>query len=189
MREFQKGNEEAFRLLFDRYSGHLINFAYRSLASKPEAEDLTQEVLIRVYRKRDRFDVSRLFRPWIFSIAARLVSNRIRDRKRHPQASLDFQPSDENQNSDALQIADSPSLVPDKELEQKKLAEAVWRSLDALPETQRSAIILAKFEEMPYEEIASVLNTSVSSVKSLLFRARESLKSSLEAYVQEKTQE
>lgn len=183
MRRFQADDEQAFQTLFNRYAARLINFAHRSLHSYEEAQDIAQEVLLRVYRQKDRFDAKRPFKPWIFAIAVRLISNRLRDRKRHPQASLDLRSSEENQTAEALNIPDKSLLSPEDDLEKKKLRGAVWKALDDLPEAQRIAVVLARFEEMSYEEIALTLDTSVSSVKSLVYRARQTLKENLTPYV------
>lgn len=185
MRRFQSGDEQAFRLLFDRYASHLINFAYRMLTSRDEAEDLTQEVLLRVYRAKDHYDPSRPLRPWIFAIASRLISNRLRDRKLHSQVSLDFKPDEDHDAILASDLPDRASPPSDEILERQRLVQQVQKALAELPENQRTAVLLARFEEMPYEEIAVAMGNSVSSVKSLLFRARQTLKTILTAYVQE----
>lgn len=190
MREFQSGQAEAFQDLFGRYSKFIINFSYRFLNSKEAAEDVAQEVLLRIYKGRDRFNPSRPFRPWIFSIAARLCSNKLRDLKRKPTASLDFKRDEDQDHASLIDVVpEKSSLSPDASLEKKEAILAVTKALATLPETQRTAVLLAKYEEMSYDEIATVLNTSTPSVKSLLFRAREALKILLEPYVQEKSKE
>lgn len=176
MRDFASGSQEAFELIFERYSSHIINFAYRFLGTREEAEDIAQEVFLRIYRAKEQYDANRPFRPWIFSITSRLISNRLRDRKRHPTASLDWNVEDDEGSSQALQIPEKPGHEPAQILGKKQLVLTVRRALEQLPENQRTAVILARFEEMSYEEIAQAMNTSVLAVKSLLFRARESLK-------------
>jgi RNA polymerase sigma-70 factor, ECF subfamily len=185
MRRFQSGEDEAFRVLFDRYASHLINFAYRLLSSRDESEDIAQEVLLRVYKGKDRYDPSRPFRPWIFSIASRLISNRLRDRKRHPQVSLNFKPDEDHHDIPTIDLADKSSHPTEEILEKQQLAQHVQKALADLPENQRTAVLLARFEEMPYEEIAATMGSSVSSVKSLLFRARQTLKAVLTPCVRE----
>lgn len=185
MRRFQSGEEAAFRVLFDRYASHLINFAYRLLARRDESEDLAQEVLLRVYKGRDRFDPSRLFRPWIFSIAARLASNRLRYTKRHPAVSLDKPAGEDEQTPPNLDHRNDSSPSVDETLERQEIVSAVQQAIQALPENQRAAVLLARFEDMSYEEIATTMGSSVSSVKSLLFRARQTLKAVLTSYVRE----
>lgn len=175
MAAFQSGSEEAFKTLFDRYAARLFNFSLRFFRSNEEAEDVAQEVLLRVFHKKERFDTSKPFRPWIFTIASRMISNRLRDKKRHPHLSLDK--TTENDEGEELKLdpVESPQLRPDSIREGVEITDAVQRAIEALPENQRAAILLARYEEMSYEEIAQSMSTSVSSVKSLLFRARITL--------------
>jgi RNA polymerase sigma-70 factor (ECF subfamily) len=190
MREFQSGQERAFQELFGRYSKFIINFAYRFLNSREAAEDVAQEVLLRVYKGRDRYNPSRPFRPWIFSIAARLCSNKLRDLKRKPTASLDFKRDEDDDRASLIDVVpEKSSLSPEASLEKRETILVVREALTNLPEAQRTAVLLAKYEEMSYDEIAAVLKTSVPSVKSLLFRGRETLKRLLRPYVQEKNKE
>ncbi len=182
MRLFQEGGEEAFKILFDRYSSHLINFAHRSFHNREEAEDAAQEALLRVYRGKDRYDVSRPFRPWIFSIIARLVSNRLRDKQRHPQESLDWTP-DEASGIPFGNIPDKTSPLPEKSAEQKQLVQTVKAALDELPENQRTAVLLVRYHDMTYTEVAQAMNLSVPSIKSLLFRAHQQLRETLSTHV------
>ncbi|MBK8871793.1 MAG: RNA polymerase sigma factor [Elusimicrobia bacterium] len=184
MARFRDGAEEGFQAVFNRYSAHVINFIYRFLKSQEESEDLAQEVFLRIYRAKERYDPSRPFRPWLFSIASRLVSNRLRDRKRHPHDSIDQRTEMESGESLPRQIPDSPADRPAELIEKKTIALTVQKALDALPETQRMAVLLARFQGMSHEEIAVSLATSVSAVKSLLFRSRQTLKEALGPYVQ-----
>ncbi|HRC26256.1 MAG TPA: RNA polymerase sigma factor [Alphaproteobacteria bacterium] len=182
MRRFQSGDTGAFVVLFNRYSTHLINFANRFLFSQEESEDAAQEVLLRIHNARDRYDTSRPFRPWLFSIASRLISNRFRQKKRHPIISL-FRSGDEGDSPPA----DPPERRdhgPEQSMENKHLSALIQSSLTLLPENQRTAVILARFEDMTNEEIAQTMETSVSSVKSLLFRAKQTLKNALKQFIQ-----
>lgn len=182
MRQFQTGEEDSFKILFDRYAGRLINFAYRFLRSREEAEDVAQESLLRLYRGKVHFDPDRPFRPWLFSIAIHLISNRLRNKKRHPLSSLDFSsgPSEEKK---PIELPDLSTPPPEMQVEKIELALIVQTALTALPENQRNAVILARFENMSYAEIASTLETSIPSVESLLFRAKQTLKKRLFPYV------
>lgn len=179
MRRFKEGAEEAFEEIFDRYSAHIINFLFRFLNSQEELEDIAQEVLLRIYKNKERYDPGRPFRPWIFSIAARLASNHLRHGRRHPQNSLDGASDDVNGANPLSQLPDQTLREPEKTLEKKLLVRSVQEALSKLPENQRIAVLLARFEDMSHEEIAQTLGVSLSSVKSLLFRAKESLKKSL----------
>ncbi|MBK8870365.1 MAG: RNA polymerase sigma factor [Elusimicrobia bacterium] len=182
MRRFQSGDTDAFVLLFNRYSTHLINFANRFLFSQEESEDAAQEVLLRIHNARDRYDASRPFRPWLFSIASRLISNRLRQKKRHPLISLFH--STEDDDSPPVDPPERRGHGPEQNMENQHLATLIQSSLALLPENQRNAVILARFEEMTNEEIAQIMGTSVSSVKSLLFRARQTLKNALKPFIQ-----
>jgi RNA polymerase sigma-70 factor (ECF subfamily) len=181
MSRFQSGDEEAFQILFARYAARLVNFAYRSLGARQEAEDVAQETLVRVHRARERFDPSRPFRPWVFSIAARLASNRRRDiRRRGEEPLLD----DAGGPAPSLEPSDAAPL-PLEQAEKDHLAREVRKALDGLPENQRTAVLLARFDDMTYEETAQTMGLSVTAVRSLLFRARQTLKNSLSPLAQE----
>ena len=173
---FKKGDEQAFRILFDRYYSHVLNFAFRLLASREESEDIAQETLFRVYDNKDRFDSSRFFRPWLFAIASRLASNKLRHRKRHPSRSLDWKPDDDSEYQSPPELPDVTTPQPHEVMEKKQTIDMVREALDALPEKQRTVVILARYEDMPYEEIGMVMGLSVGGVKSLFFRAKEQLR-------------
>lgn len=180
MRRFQSGDGESFRVLFERYAPRVVNFIHRFLNDRAASEDVAQEVFVRIYKARERYDSSRPFRSWIFSIAARLASNWLRDKGRHPQISLDGQADDEESPKSLIQrLRDTTFTITEDALERNQKIRAVQDCLAALPENQRTAVLLARFEEMPYEEIAQAMDISVPSVKSLLFRARQTLKTTL----------
>jgi RNA polymerase sigma-70 factor (ECF subfamily) len=176
MRQFQSGDGVAFEILFDRYSTHLINFAHRFLFSREESEDAAQEVLLRIHGARDRYDSSRPFRPWLFSIASRLISNRLRQKKRHPLVSLFHSADEGSDESIPLDVPDRGDSGPEQIIEKHHLAAHIQSVLSRLPGNQHTAVVLARFEEMSNEEIAQTMGISVSSVKSLLFRARQTSK-------------
>lgn len=180
---FQAGETDAFQIIFDRYSSHIINFAYRFLGSREEAEDIAQEVFLRIYRAKERYDPKRPFRPWIFSIAAHLISNQRRNSKRHPKEPLEGMLQDSDGSSPRREIEDRSSPKSEELLEKQQIAERVRNALENLPESQRQAVLLARFEEMSYEEIGETMDISLTAVKSLLFRARQNLKLSLASYV------
>jgi RNA polymerase sigma-70 factor (ECF subfamily) len=177
MRRFQGGEEEAFQDLFNRYAPRVINFAYRFLHSQAEAEDIAQEVFLRVYKGRERFDRAKPFKPWLFAITSRLISNRLRDAKRHPNITLE-PVTKEDETPSMLPIPET-ALRPDQEMDRQEKVQAVQAALLTLPESQRVVVLLARFEEMSYDEIAQATDMSVASVKSLLFRAKQALKQAL----------
>lgn len=187
MARFQAGEENAFVTLFDMYSKRLINFAYRFLFSQEESEDVAQQVLLAVYQKKERYDPGRPFRPWLFTIASRIVSNRLRDKKRHPRVSLDYQTEDEEGSG----MVERSELIEKREVadscEKNELVNVVCRALEKLPENQRLVVTLARYEEMSHQDIARVMKISLPAVESLLFRARQSLKTFLSPYINPKT--
>jgi RNA polymerase sigma-70 factor (ECF subfamily) len=184
MSRFQGGDEEAFQDLFNRYAPRVINFACRFLHSQAEAEDIAQEVFLRVYKGRERFDGAKPFRPWLFAITSRLISNRLRDNKRHPHIPLE-PVTNEDETAAILPIPET-ALRPDQVMDQQEKIQAVQAALRALPENQRTVVLLARFEEMSYDEIAQATDLSVASVKSLLFRAKQTLKQVLIPYLRHK---
>ena len=186
MASFKEGSEDAFQILFDRYTAHIINFAYRIIGSQEESEDVAQDVFLRIYKSKERYDEDRPFKPWIFTIASRLISNHIRFKKRHPEESLDWTTEESEGDSKNPDLVDGSAPLPHESLEKQELKNSVQRALEELPENQRTAVLLARFEEMSYEEISEAMDLSAASVKSLLFRARQSLKRSLLPFVSEK---
>ncbi len=179
MKEFQNGEESAFGVLFDRYTPRLINFAYRFLHSRGGAEDVIQETFVRIYKGKDRYDTERLFRPWVFAIASRLISNCLRDTKRHQEMALETNTICGEKKSLAEMLPDNSILMPLDLSEQNERSETVRHAVDGLPDKQRLALLLCRFEGMSYNDISHVMNTSVSAIESLLFRARQSLKREL----------
>jgi len=176
---FQQGDGEAFHTLFDRYCSRVINFSYRFLNSREEAEDITQDLFIRIYRKKLSYDLNSPFRPWLYSIVSRLISNKLRDKKRHPHHSLDWTATGEAGDGFSADSLETSSLAESEIFEKADLIRSVQSAIQALPENQRTAVILSRFESMPYEQIATAMGISLSSVTSLLFRARQTLKKSL----------
>jgi RNA polymerase sigma-70 factor (ECF subfamily) len=176
---FQQGDGDAFHPLFERYCARIINFAYRFLNSREEAEDITQDVFLRIYGKKLSYDSKSLFRPWLYSIVSHLISNKLRDKKRHPHQSLDWTTSSEDGDGFSADSLEISSLKESDSPEKVEIIRSVQSAIQGLPENQRTAVILARFESMPYEEIASAMGISLSSVTSLLFRARQTLKKAL----------
>ncbi len=177
MRRFQAGEREAFEALFDRYAAALINFACRFLHSRCEAEDVAQEIFLRVYKANDRYDALRPFRPWLYSIASRLVSDHVRAIKSHQEVAIDAECAAGGEGHSLLEVlADVAFREPHRALEKDDDVQKVRKALATLPKNQRVAVLLARFEDMSYEEITQTMNLSISAVKSLLFRAKQTLK-------------
>lgn len=183
MLRVKRGDIAAFESLVEKYKQPVINLAFRMLHDLSEAEDLAQNVFIRVYQSAARYEVSAKFTTWLFTIAKRLCLNEIRRRGRHQAESLDSSQSD-SEEQPARQYEDLKNFSPPDNFLHSELAEKIQEALDTLPEKQRLAIALCREDELSYEEIAEVLETSVSATKSLIHRGRETLKERLKPYLQ-----
>src|SRR6266550_3738108 len=178
----KEGNRDAFEALVEKYKQPVMNLAYRTLSDATEAEDLAQHVFLQVFKSAHRYEVSAKFSTWIFTIARNLCLNEIRRRSRHPAQSLD-EVSAENEDQPLRQVEDVKIFSPPDALLQVELEEKVQLALAELPEKQRTALLLCRQDELSYEEIADVLECSLSATKSLIHRARETLKVVLKPYL------
>jgi len=172
------GDHEAFRQLVERHQNAVVGTVAKMLGNASEAEDIAQQVFLRLWRHAKRYRPDAKFTTYLFTIARNLVFNETRRLSRRKEVS-----SDEREENSHSSIAADPVRQPDNELLQAELRAAVDQAIAALPEVQRMAVVLRRYEQMPYEEIAKVLDLSVSAVKSLLFRARTTLKESLKGYL------
>ena len=162
--KFKQGDRSAFRQLVERYQDPIINLSYRFLRNKEEAEEAAQEVFLKVYLSAKAYRHDDKFSNWLFKIAANLCLNKLRDKRRLPSSQLE---------------EDLPApveLQPDKILEQDNLNKSVRAAIDSLPEQQRSVILLNQSGEFSYQEMAKILDCSVSAIESRLFRAKENLR-------------
>src|SRR5687767_10584232 len=182
MLRVREGDREAFALLVDRYKQPVMNLVARTLRDLTEAEDVAQHVFVQVFKSAHRYHVAAKFSTWIFTIARNLCLNEIRRRSRHPAESLDAT-SPENEDQPLHQYADTRTFSPPDALLQGELEEKIESALAALPEKQRTALLLCRQEELSYEEMAEVLDCSLSATKSLIHRARETLKQQLKPYL------
>jgi RNA polymerase sigma-70 factor (ECF subfamily) len=178
----KQGDSGAFAELVDKYKQPVMNLAYRMLRDATEAEDLAQNVFIQVYRSAQRYKASSKFSTWLFTIARNLCLNEIRRRARHPADSLDT-PHPEHDGQPLRQFEDRQTCSPPEGLLYGELEQKIEHSLADLPENQRTAILLCRQEELSYEDIAQVLGCSLSATKSLIHRARETLKQRLKPYL------
>jgi len=175
MLRVRDGDQASFGCLLERHRGPVIHFLYRMTASEAVAEELAQEVFFRVYKSRSTYEPSAKFTTWLFRIATHLGLNWIRDgRKESRQESLDQATAE----GTTRQVADLARNVEQEMVYQVRLRE-VRQAIESLPSKQRAAVLMHKYEEMEYAEIANVLSCSESAVKSLLFRAYEHLRSRL----------
>jgi RNA polymerase sigma-70 factor (ECF subfamily) len=176
----------AFAELVDRFQHRLVTVLTHLVGYPHEAEDLAQEVFLRVYRTRAAYTPKAKFATWLFTIANNLALNALRDRKRKPVRPLDpaGDPSASGPWSAEGLTADPSAPAPGQRLQQEELAAVVRRAVDGLNDRQRMAIVLNKFEDMNYTEIAAVMGLTTKAVKSLLARARERLRECLTPYVE-----
>lgn len=168
------GDMSAFELLVARYKDAILNFAYRMLRDYHRAEDVTQEVFLRVFRHAYHYEVKAKFRNWLYLIAANLCKNELRRNQRHKQTSLEGLLADETEIWSSC-FTDSVNL-PDHLYEKKEQHLLIQQALDHLPENQRLALIMVTYQGLRYDEIGEVLGCSVSAVKSLIHRARQGLR-------------
>lgn len=185
MLDVKDGDESSFALLLQKYRSPLVNFLFRMVRDTATAEDLAQEVFLRVYRARKQYSPSAKFTTWLFRIATNLALNSVRDNRHHQMdVSLDA-PADEDQSPMELPAREMPI---DEHMVERDRSEFIRRTIAALPEKQRAAVLLHKYEEMDYGEIAKILDCSESALKSLLFRAYETLRVQLAPLVAQPVQ-
>ena len=171
VRAFLDGDERAFGELVKRYDGRLVNFVYRTVGDRERAQDLVQETFVRVYRHLRRFDQSKKFSTWIYTIAGNLAKNELRNRSRNPL--ILFQTIRRNWEADhrPLEWEDS-SFKPDDLYRRRFLKELVEKAVVELPEHHRIVFVLRELEGKTYEEIAEITGCNLGTVKSRLNRAR-----------------
>jgi RNA polymerase sigma-70 factor (ECF subfamily) len=176
MLDVKAGDEASFELLLRKYRTPLVNFLYRMVRDTGVAEELAQEVFLRVYRAREDYAPSAKFTTWMFRIATNLALNSVRDnRHRRMEISMDQSADSGEEDARPLEVPDRAPTV-EQELVARSRAEMILRAIHALPEKQRAAVLLHKYQELDYDEIARVLECSESALKSLLFRAYETLR-------------
>lgn len=177
MRLAGQGDERAFERLVERHQGLVFGTVARMLGGPEGAEDIAQQVFVKVWQSAPRHRPEAKFTTWLLTIVRNMVFNETRRRRRGF-----FQPF-ENEDGSLPDVHDASMPDAAAQLDERELREAVDTAIAALPEAQRMAIILRRFEGMPYEDIAEVLKTSVPAVKSLLFRAREDLREKLKPFL------
>jgi RNA polymerase sigma-70 factor (ECF subfamily) len=182
MLRVKQGDFGAFEELVEKYKQPVMNMVYRTLPDATEAEDLAQHVFLQVFKSAHRYEVSAKFTTWLFTIARNLCLNEIRRRSRHPAESLDETFAD-NDEQPIRQAEDMRTFSPPDSLLQGELETKIEEALAELPEKQRTAILMCRGDEFSYEDIAEVLECSVSATKSLIHRGRETLKQKLKPYL------
>lgn len=177
MAEVARGDAAAFEQLVERHQGLVIGTAGRMLGNNSDVEDVAQQVFIRVWKSAPRYRPTAKFTTWLLTITRNLVFNEARRRKRHPAEALDIQ------GGEPLALPDHAQRAPNAALLEAELQRAIDIAIRALPEKQRLAVVLRRYEDKSYEEIAGVLDLSVPAVKSVLFRARTELRTTLNRYL------
>ncbi|MDG2399780.1 MAG: RNA polymerase sigma-70 factor [Akkermansiaceae bacterium] len=175
------GDEVAFANLVEKHQHAVLGTVAKMTNQSPDTEDITQQVFIRLWRSAERYQPTAKFTTFLFTITRNLVFNATRKKSRKNEHSFDalegkWRQSIEDKSSDSR---------PDKSIEQTELRQIIDRAIASLPEKQRLAVILRRYEKMPYEEIAETLEISVPAVKSQLFRARTALRESLSRYLKD----
>jgi RNA polymerase sigma-70 factor (ECF subfamily) len=172
------GDTVAFEELVERHQRLVAGTVARMLGSNSDVEDIAQQVFVRVWKSAKRYVPRAKFTTWLLKITRNLVFNELRRRSRHPQLPLQVESGD-----DERPIRDERATAPDVSLLERELQRAIEAAIAQLPETQRMAVVLRRYDELSYEEIADVLDQSVPAVKSLLFRARTELRTRLTRYL------
>ncbi|MEY2520420.1 MAG: hypothetical protein QOF24_2179 [Verrucomicrobiota bacterium] len=172
------GQTDAFEQLVERHQRLVIGTVARMLGNNSDAEDIAQQVFVRVWRNASRYVPRARFTTWLLTITRNLVFNELRRRSRHAQVPLQTEADEEERP-----LKDERTPAPDASLLEQELHQAIDAAIASLPETQRMAVVLRRYEQLSYEEIAEILDQSVSAVKSLLFRARTELRASLSRYL------
>ena len=180
MLRVRDGDEHSFGVLLEKHRNPVIHFVYRMVQDRAVAEELSQEVFLRVYRSRGTYEPTARFTTWLFRIATHLALNWLRDgRNERGHQRLDA-PAKSDQDGDmpAREVSDRKPSVEQRMVSETRLQE-IREAIALLPEKQRAAVLMHKYEEMDYSQIANVLECSESAVKSLLFRAYETLRARL----------
>jgi RNA polymerase sigma-70 factor, ECF subfamily len=183
MIQVQQGDESAFAELVERYQNRVLSLLYNALGHLQEAEDLTQDVFLRVYRARHGYQPSAKFSTWIFTITNNLALNARRSRKTRRTVDIQSRDSGPLGPRPQEQLASAPGPTASGQLRASEVAELVREAVEKLDERQRLAVLLNKFEDLGYSEIARIMGTTPTAIKSLLSRARTNLREMLEPYL------
>ena len=177
MLRIAEGDEHAFEILVERHQTHVLNLIYRFLGDRTKSQDLAQEVFLRVWRAAGDYKPKAKFTTWLYRIAANLCLNELKSARRKKWLRF-FQADTDEQNSGENDFSDSSPSPEDLLLSKERTIE-ITNALQSLPENQRMALILKRYDDLSYEEIARVLNCSVSAVESLIVRAKKNLQEKL----------
>ncbi|MGB6386778.1 MAG: RNA polymerase sigma factor [Terriglobales bacterium] len=182
MLRVKTGDESAFSYLVQKYRRPMVGFMYRLCHNPSTAEELAQEVFLRVYRSRTTYEPSAKFTTWLYRIATNLAVNHARD-TRHERVENTVRLDEPDQETGTTPDLADESLTAEEQILKRERLAAIRSKVNALPERQREAVIMHKYQQMDYREIAGVLKLSESATKSLLFRAYETLREQLKEFV------
>ena len=185
MLEVRDGSAAAFEELMLRYQGRLVTVLEHLVGRRGQAEDLAQEVFLRVYRSRERYTPGARFSTWLFTIANNVALNAKRSRSRRREVNVEPAESGAVGAVPLEQMAQAASgQMPTRQLDKAELRDVVRLAVATLSERQRMAVLLSKFEEMSYADIGAAMDMTPQAIKSLLSRARENLRTALEPYLE-----
>ena len=178
MRLVARCDTAAFEELIERHQALVIGTVARMLGSNSDVEDIAQQVFIRVWKSAGRYVHRAKFTTWVLKITRNLVFNELRRSKRRAHVPMQTDP-----NGEEIPLKDEAAQSPDALLLETELQQAIDKAIAELPETQRMAVILRRYQDLSYEQIGDVLDLSVPAVKSVLFRARTELRARLSSYL------
>lgn len=178
MMRVKQGDTRAFEQLVELHQRGVIGTVTRMLNNVDDAHDVAQQVFVRVWRSAERYEASAKFTTWLYTITKNLVFNELRRRGRKKEFSIQV-----NEEDQTWEFPTSPDTHPDALALQEEMERAIDEAINSLPEKQRLAVSMRRFQDSPYEDIAEVLNMSLSAVKSLIFRARNDLRNRLAKYL------
>ena len=182
MLRVKAGDQPAFDYLVQKYRRPLVSFMYRMARNAAVAEDLAQEVFLRVYRSRESYEASAKFTTWLYRIATNLAVNHARDtRHERPEVMVSLDEPDEATGM-TMDLANG-EMTAEQAMVRRERLMGIRRRIEALPERQRLAVVMHKYQQMDYRQIAEVLELSESATKSLLFRAYETLREQLKEFI------
>lgn len=184
MLRVREDDAAAFEELMLRYQNRVVSIIAHLVGRRDLAEDLAQDVFLRVYRARKRYVPGAKFSTWLFTIAGNVASNALRGLSRRKEVHLAAAPGDTGANPLELSAAAASALMPTRQADKAELCDVVQQAVATLSERQRAAVLLAKFEGLSYEEIGEILDMTPQAIKSMLSRARGKLREALQPYLQ-----
>lgn len=175
------GDEQAFTLLVDLYQDRVYNTCYGYMQNEAESQDVAQEVFMEIHRSASKFKRKATVSTWIYRIAVNKSLDTIRYHQREKRSGDELYIDSTGKEGAPIQVQD-PARNPEQELTRTERHELLWQMIGRLPESQKTAVVLCNFEGLSYHEIAEVMESTKSSVESLIFRAKQSLKKLLEGH-------